>query len=546
MPQDAREIEWQFDALDLRLVSRWLGEPAGWSDAGPVRALPRGSANHVDLYLDTDDRRFQRAAYSLRIRRPMVRSADKADATLKALDVRRAGASAPRDRREISEKIAQSDPASLLLARGPVGERVRAVAGTKPLLSLFEVRTKRRVFALEAEGVARAELVLDEAAVHPPDGAPPTRLRRVEIELSTAAIPSLEPFLERLQAACGLRPAVLSKYEAGLLAANLGPPSPETLDVTEIAPDASLAEVAIAVLGRQFSVLLAKEPGARLGEDAEALHDMRVAGRRLRAALSLFADVMPEETPALRGQLGSVFRTLGAARDLDVQLEQLDEWLAEVPEPDRQPLAELRSLLEDQRKKARTSMVTALDSHEWEVSVARIGRLLGGRSARLPDPAALPARAAAPDLLQAQFRKLRRRGDRIGRHSDSADFHRVRIQAKRFRYALEFFADIYHGQTRRLVKRMIGLQDILGQHQDAEIAIARLRRLAVDHGVELDPATIFAMGEIAERYRLKTATLRAGFPPAYAHVKKGWKSLRKLLEEERPATSDVAASVRAE
>ena len=72
---DAREIEWQFDAVDLRSVVRWLSEPAGWEEEGlgPVRVAPAGSDNHVDVYLDTDDRRFHRAGYALQIRRPTRR-----------------------------------------------------------------------------------------------------------------------------------------------------------------------------------------------------------------------------------------------------------------------------------------------------------------------------------------------------------------------------------------------------------------------------------------------------------------------------------------
>ena len=57
---DVRELEWQFDAVDLRPVMRWLADPARQADAGAVRVDPGGSASQVDVYLDTDDHRFQR------------------------------------------------------------------------------------------------------------------------------------------------------------------------------------------------------------------------------------------------------------------------------------------------------------------------------------------------------------------------------------------------------------------------------------------------------------------------------------------------------
>ena len=90
---------------------------------------------------------------------------------------------------------------------------------------------------------------------------------------------------------------------------------------TEIGPELNLGELAYAVLRRQLAVLRAKEPGTRLGEDPEELHDMRVATRRLRAALDLFAEVLPIRSRNFRGELGWLAGVLGAVRDLDVQLE---------------------------------------------------------------------------------------------------------------------------------------------------------------------------------------------------------------------------------
>ena len=545
---DAREIEWQFDAVDLRSVVRWLSEPAGWEEEGlgPVRVAPAGSDNHVDVYLDTDDRRFHRAGYALRIRRPTRRDCRGGEAALKALE----SAAAPpglRARREVSETIAETDPSSLTQAPGAVGERVRAVAGTKPLLSLFEVRTRRRLFSVEADGATPGEIGLDETGIRPADGAPPARIRRVEIEVPEDAVDALEPFVALLREACGLQPAGLSKYQAGLVSADLRPPRPESFGPTEFETDAPIGVVAIAVLRRQFAALRAREPGTRLGDDIEELHDMRVATRRLRAALSLFADVLPENAQSFREELGWIGQALGGVRDLDVQLEQLNGWVAEIPEADREALDALRSLLEDKRQEARAAMLEALDSRRYEAFVGRFGRFLRARSRRLTGAAAVPALSVAPDLIEARFRKLRSSGDRIGPTSEAADLHRVRIHGKRLRYALEFLGDLYPGQTRPLIKRMVVLQDVLGLHQDAGVAIARLRGLAADRGAELEPATIFAMGEIAERYRRSMASLRAKFPRAYGRVKKkAWKSLRQVLEELRPEAPVEASTDAAE
>ena len=84
-----------------------------------------------------------------------------------------------------------------------------------------------------------------------------------------------------------------------------------------------MGELAYAVLRRQLAVVRDKEPGTRLGEDPEELHDMRVATRRMRAALALFAGVLPVRAQVFREELGWLARMLGAVRDLDVQLEGL-------------------------------------------------------------------------------------------------------------------------------------------------------------------------------------------------------------------------------
>ncbi len=542
MSVDAHEIEWQFDALDLRPVLRWLQEPDAWSAAHGVGVVANGNGvTQVDRYFETDDWRFRRAGYSLRVRR--VGRRREAEVTLKGLDAASADTPGLRNRREVSEPLEAADVPTLLQAAGPVARRVRAVAGTKPLLPLFEVRTRRRTFFLKVDGLPPGEIALDETAIRPPGGGAPARLRRVEIEVPEAALQSLEPFVRELREACALQPAGLSKFEAGILSSDLRPAPPERFGATAIDPELTSGAVALAVLRRHFSAMLAKEPGTRLGDDIEELHDMRVATRRLRAALSLFAEVLP--VTALKGKddLGWIGRMLGAVRDLDVQIEQLDTWLDALEEADRDALTMLRSLLHEQRESARAEMLEMLDSRRYAAFVSRFGRTLRARHLARSGPASRPARALAPDLIEKRFRSVRKSAARIGPASPAADYHRLRIHCKRLRYALEFLAELYPGATRQLVKRLVRLQDVLGLHQDADVAIERLRHLAVSCSDDLDPGTIFAMGEVAERYRREMTDLRAQFPATYAGLSgKQWKTFRKRLEHERPAPSAPAGS----
>ena len=514
----------------------------GWTSAeGPpdgqaVEVVANGNGvTEVDLYLETDDWRFHRAGYALRIRRLGRRR--EAVATLKGLDPasrRRSGAAQPAR----AERTPRSAPTcrrfSARAGRWPCA--YVPSPGTKPLLPLFEVRTRRRAFFLKIEGLPPGEIALDETAIRPNGGGSPARLRRVEIEVPSATLQGLEPFVHELRDACALQPAGPSKFDAGLLSSDLRPSAPERFGATEVDPGMPSGAVALAVLRRQFTAMLAKEPGTRLGDDIEELHDMRVATRRLRAALSLFADVLPETALKAREEIGWVGQGLGAVRDLDVQIEQLDEWLDAAEQEDREALAILRSLLQEQRETARAAMLEMLDSRRYEAFVSRFGRTLRARHLARSGPAAQPALALAPDLIEARFRSVRKAGNRIGPDSPASDYHRLRIRCKRLRYALEFLGDLYPDETRPLIKRLVAVQDLLGLHQDADVAIDRLRQLALSGADDLDPRTIFAMGEIAERHRQTAIQLRAQFPTVYARLSnKRWETFHRVVEDKRPA-----------
>src|SRR5262249_39998535 len=221
------------------------------------------------------------------------------------------------------------------------------------------------------------------------------------------------------------------------------------------------------------------------------------------------------------------------------QLEQLDGWIADSPTEDRDALAALRSLLEEQRDEARTALLEALDSRRYEAFVNRFARALRARAPRRRASFARPARAVAPDLIEGRFRAVRKGGKKITDAAPPSDYHRLRIRCKRLRYALEFLADLYPGSTRPLVKRLVALQDVLGLHQDASVAIDRLRRLATERGADLPGETVFAMGEVAGRYRDSMNALEREFPGVFSPVvRKRWKAFRNVIEAARPAASE--------
>jgi triphosphatase len=513
---DHVETEWRFEAEDLGAVEGSIG---ALSENRGFCVVADEAWEIQDTYLDTHDWRLYRAGYALRIRR----TADGTEATMKSL----AGTTDGVGRREISEPLGDGELEAPKAAPGPVGERLRALAGARGLHPLFEIRTRRRTFELrpdrtaEEPDVSAGEVALDDTEIRLADGREPAHLRRVEVEAGDSG--EVEGIVEALRGSPGLRPATGSKFEAGLAAAGLIPDGPPEFDPTDMRGSQTAGEVAFAVLRRHFAVMLAREPGVRLGEVPEELHDMRVATRRLRSALKLYGDFLPKRAARYERDLRYVGDALGEVRDLDVQLGRLA-----VPAEDR-GVCGIIAAIEGRRREARERMLEVLDSRRYE----RFARDFAGtlRRGHSPSPPG-SILDVAPDLVRRRHRKVRKAAARISAASPPEDFHDLRKKGRRLRYALESLGDVYGKPAQKMVVRFKELQDDLGEHQDAAVAAELLEEMAL--AGDLPPQTIFAMGAEAERQAREAQQMRATISGsrAFRAIEKGkaWKKLRKTME----------------
>ncbi len=547
-PAQARtdiEVEWQLDALDLRPVERWIAlrtGPSAIAQSLPgLEIVPAAPRRLVDVYVDTEDWRMGRAGYVLRVRR----RSGRVEATLKDLSTATKGL---RRRLEVTQPLPASGLAGLDRT-GEVGWRVQALAGTRTLNRVLEVRTRRRPFDLAIHGEKVGELALDETVVAIGHERQRLRLTRVEVEVHSARVKTMQPFVERLRRECGLQPATLSKFEAGLMAAGLSIPGLPELGPIVVAPESTLGELAYRVLRREASAMLAHLPGTRLGEDIESLHQMRVATRRMRAGIDMFAGVLPVRAARLRTELGWLAGLLGAVRDLDIQLGRFDDWTAKTPADQRGALDELAALLAGDRVKARRALLEALDSRRYErLESGLVGMLVQGPSARSIAGRA-PAVTTMPALIGDRHRAARKAASRARRTGSATDYHRLRIRCKRLRYALEFASGLYEGELKGFVRQLTRLQDALGSMQDAEVASSRLGVIALtEEGASLSRAAIFAMGGIAGRYRLESEHLLSEMPALLRLLEgKDWKHARSEMElrqkgEEPPVRRPAAST----
>jgi CHAD domain-containing protein len=528
--EDRIEAEWQFDAIDLAPIESWLDRYQGSSELRVEREMP---VEHLDTYYDTADWRVHRAGYALRLRRRN----DAAELTLKSLTSQSASFAA---RRELTEALASSEDPTMEHVGGPVRERVRALRGRVPLIPLFTAITRRQIYGIWIAGQRQGEVALDHTTFIGETFDDQSQLLRVEIESVDGTTTQLEPFIDALKATTSLRAAVASKYETGLARNHLAPVGPPSLDGRTFDRDASIGEVAYATLWRQLVELLRNEPGARLGDDIEALHDMRVAVRRLRAALSLFKPFLPAEILAQRDDLRWLAGTLGSVRDLDVQLIAFAGWAERLDDADSDNLRPLLDDLQHRRIIARVQMLAALDSERYERFISSFTELLAHPIDATNAGAALDV---APDLILRRQRRFARRAAKIKRNASPEAIHAVRIEAKRVRYALEFFRPLYGKSVTSYIHRLVEVQDLLGAHQDATVAVDHLRELA-GRSPALPGPTIFIMGRMAERYLADARALRAKFPKTYRGLSQ--KPLARLHKEfrarKRPARPSIEST----
>ena len=207
-----------------------------------------------------------------------------------------------------------------------------------------------------------------------------------------------------------------------------------------------------------LAILLSNASGIREG-NAGAVHDARIATRRLRALLPIALAAAPDgQRNAVSATLRQLRRTLGAARDADVSLDQLEGLELRIPSASH-AIASLRLTLLDRQASARRRMVKQLERlplEELEAAVARLGSWFTRRSAAR-------SRATA-EAIELRARKLGEDIERAGGVYFPKRTHAVRISAKKLRYLLEFTLD--DPDRKRTLKALKNVQQRLGKLQD--------------------------------------------------------------------------------
>lgn len=292
---------------------------------------------------------------------------------------------------------------------------------------------------------------------------------------------------EARASAPGREPSSARRSDAYIRALKAGP--------VPLAPGMSAASAFQAVAHACLSHLLVNEALFLAGRHPEALHQSRVALRRLRSALSIFGEVVADdELPALKERLRAFLRPLGPARDLDVYRGRLlaaDGSGRDGAGPDL-------AAVEEERERAYERVLRAFRSAAYKRLVADlVGWIEAGPWLQADDPGRVPRREKPVEAFAAEALAKRQRAViRKGRHLaqlDPAARHRVRILAKKLRYAAEFFGPLAADRKARarhkaFLAALEGLQEELGALNDLATGQTLAARLAPESaGTEAPP-----------------------------------------------------------
>ncbi len=283
-----------------------------------------------------------------------------------------------------------------------------------------------------------------------------------------------------------------------------------------------------AALDTRLRALLAHDPGTRVGEDPEELHQMRVAVRRMRAMLKA-ARSMLDRTWAddLRAELGWLGRALGPVRDADVLVERLRGHAADFDDIGRAAVETLIEALVAGRETARADMLAVLGSRRY---TALLRRLATAVSRPLPTSRGRVVAPALVELVRTEYCRLSKAVRAAGEDPPDEVLHALRIQGKRLRYTGELVATSgrkpERKPVRQLVESTVALQDVLGEHQDACVAQHRVMMLLDDLDDVVDINVAFVAGRLTEREEASRIATRQSWSTAWRQVQHRAQSLQ--------------------
>jgi CHAD domain-containing protein len=494
-PVVQRETERKFRVSAGYEVPDLEGVVAGVEQRPPVEL--------TTAYVDTADLRLVREGLSLRRRT----GSDDEGWHLK-VPVRDGG---PGVRDEIRLPLSAGDrpPARLL-------DLVRAVTRNADVRVVATLRTDRTTRLLYApDGECFAELVDDDVTLLD-GGEGVTRFREVELEArESTSRDALDPVVHALIGAGATEGKFVSKVAQALGPAAVDPPEiPEPAKVRPKDP----ARLAIATHIATHARALRREDVLMRLDTEDAVHQLRVAARRLRSGLRTFRPLLDRDwAQHLRDELQWLGQSLSGLRDSEVLLARLEGDLDRLLPPGVDAQGAHRLVRRRLQRDATAARQVALEALNSDRHLALHEALVHAASApSTVHDAEQPCRDVLPPLVAKAWKRLDRDVRALTLDGADAEWHETRKAAKKARYAAEACAPVLGTPAKKLAKQVERVTEMLGEHQDAAVAAQRLHEFALAGRVGAESAFCLGVLHAAERDAVRKA--RADFLDIWPEV----------------------------
>lgn len=443
-----------------------------------LRGLARGepaSRQLVSTYYDTPARLLYKRAMALRVR---AAGAER----VQTLKVPGDGVMGLQSFREYETPVSDERPDLGRLADEEIRSFFDREGVADTIEPVFTTQFARRTLRLRLVD-SEIELALDRGEIRSGEAIEP--ICEAEIELISGNPTRIYELALALHESVPFRIERRTKAGRGYALALRHAPAPVFGEKPGLRPGITLGAAVARIFRACLDQIEGNEAAVLAGHDPEGVHQMRVGVRRLRAALQAFRPVLARDVcDALKHDLRWLQKQLGPARDWDVFAAETLPPIVDRLSGER-GFGELAAQAEAARAEGYRRARAALSEPRYTGLVLRLelwleeGSLLARPGADGGGIAGRSVEEFAAKVLSQRHRKLRK----LGRGHDGFgedELHALRIQAKKMRYALEFFRDLYPEKpVKRYLKALVGVQDALGAFNDAAVTRGLLEELRV-------------------------------------------------------------------
>lgn len=483
-----------------------------------ARNRPAKTRKLFAVYFDTETHALREAGYVLRVRNEgngFVQTVKSANGPNVAT------------RTEVKNALSDLSPSIGAIPDKKLRRAVKKAVGKAELTPIFGVDVQRTTLLLTPKRGTEIEAAFDSGAIKTLGAKRSTSvpISEFELELTKGDAKDLIDCGRALTTDVPVILSLQSKAERGYALVADTVDAPVTAGKIVLSPEATADDAFAQVIAHCLAHMLGNWPCIMGARDPEGVHQMRVALRRMRSALSLFGGPFRHSMTRLEEELRAIATVLGKARDLDVFQDSVLKPVTDAHGEDERML-DLAALVRARRRIAWAAMLEALDAERFRRLAFELAAVTFSRpwlEVAAGEEASRSAGEFAVARVAKRYRSVLKRGKDIG-DLDAAERHELRKRLKRLRYSVDFFSSLFaKRRVKKYEMRLSALQDVLGAMNDAAMARALVRDILAeqDGGGSVAASAAYAGGIVAGWHLGHT-------PELAKDLEKRWKAFAKL------------------